>query len=171
MRNLDVPGIGSITRLRISMPLSSNALTAPNWSSRGPFGSIRYSCHKPICSTPRLRKLFSAWRIRYSGRPDIVHTSGPGRVRPALVATRMSRYGCSASRIKISDTSGPYESGVSTKSTPRSGRRFSVRIASARSNASPPHTNSSKAHRTKAKAVDLDLAADLEAVGFRRVWL
>ena len=54
---------------------------------------MRCSCQRSIVSTPSRRRLAFACWIRYSGRPRGVHWFGPVRVRPALVATRISPIG------------------------------------------------------------------------------
>ena len=56
---------------------------------------------------------------RCSGRPFSFHWSGPGRSNPAFVAiTKPAGYGCKASAINRSLTSGPYESAVSIRLNP-----------------------------------------------------
>ena len=88
------------------------------------------------------RKLISTHCRKYSGRPTTVHLFGPCRVKPPFVAIIIpAGYGCSASAIRFSLTSGPYASAVSIKFTPRSGSRFRTRFASSRSFGSP-HTPS-----------------------------
>src|SRR3954453_10322744 len=68
----------------------------------------------------------------------MTHWPGPGRSRPALVPiTRSSGYGCSASPIRRSETSGPYELAVSMKFTPSSTARCSTRLHSSGSSGSP----------------------------------
>ena len=59
---------------------------APTWSSSGTSGSILWSWIRSIRSTRRLRRLSSTCCLRYAGRPTAVHSPGPVRVKPALVA-------------------------------------------------------------------------------------
>src|SRR6266566_2052001 len=47
------------------MPSSSSRRRAPNCSSRGTRGSIRWSCQRSICSTPSFLRLPLACAIRY----------------------------------------------------------------------------------------------------------
>src|SRR5215218_2020967 len=73
-----------------------------------------------------------------SGRRSRGHCPGPVRTRPPFVAiTRSSGYGCSASAIRFSETSGPFESAVSIRLTPSSTTRLRTRIDSSWSAGGP----------------------------------
>lgn len=79
-------------------------LQFPDLVGQWHLGSMRCSWNRSRCSRPRRRRLISACCRRYSGRPtrgqaagpsrfgplSVSMTSGPLRVRPALVAIRMS---------------------------------------------------------------------------------
>src|SRR3954451_8372632 len=68
----------------------------------------------------------------------MTHCPGPGRSKPALVAiTNLSGYGCNASAMSRSETSGPYEFAVAMKFTPSSSARWSTRRHSSGSAGSP----------------------------------
>jgi len=90
------------------LPCSFSITRVPSESSSGTRGSGRWNWYSGICSRRSRCRLPSHAATRCSGRPLAVHCPGPGRSRPPLVAmTRSSGYGCSASAISRSLTSGP----------------------------------------------------------------
>src|SRR5215213_469292 len=84
------------------------------------------------------RRLASQHSLSRSGRASCGHWPGPLRRSPPLVAiTRPSGYGWSASAIRFSLTSGPYESAVSIRFTPSSTTRRSSALAASGSSGGP----------------------------------
>ena len=121
-------------------------------------------------STRSRRRLPSQASRRCSGRPSRGHWPGPVRARPPLVAiTRPSGYGCSASAIRFSLTSGPYESAVSIRLTPSSiTRRSSARAASG-SSGGPQMPSPVMRIAPKPRRRTCEVAADLERVHTPRI--
>src|SRR6478735_11375236 len=144
------------------MPSSSSDLTAPNCSSRGTLGSMRCRCQSPICSTPSCLQLLSACLRSHSGRPSISHTLGPGALEPSLggdqnAAIRMERLA-----DELLGHVGPVRIGgideVDAERRQALQRADGLGLVFRRT----PNAFSGDAHGAETKAMDLDLAADLE---------
>jgi len=119
-------------------PAASCAIAA-NCSSAGTAGSMRWSCHRSMQSTPSVTRLPSTAARNASGRPSVfqLETARAAGTRPSS-RRRARDTGVAAPRARAARRiSGPYELAVSTRFTPSSGTSRSVSRAAATSRGGP----------------------------------